>query len=896
MKTVKSLLNCLVICLGASAASQSSSLAEPCGLNFSPNPSPASVTIEAYWQINDSYTSPDNLALFRDTVTTGNSTVPAGTYLGWCIDLSNSIANGPDAYSVLMYSSCDPNLDAELMNLGYTYHFSYPATDTNASAAQWNQVNYILNHKLSGASYWDIQAAIFNIIGGPLPPNSYFHTLGYTTLTYNTNNVSEMTDAALTNAATWQPECGDVIAVVLAVTTNTGGYFPVQLTILQVPFPCAPCIGVTKQIACLQPGNTCGAYGPSAAGFVGEACTGMPDLPAFCYEITVTNCGTIPLTNVTVSDSLLGNLTVNFFSSPTNVFAPGAYVAAYFSMAFATNATNTVVVQGAAALAGTVTNGTEVFTNGTSVASTASATALVAPAAISCGLSLTSPYVNPTNNGGSVLILPENLPGGQPVTVSAVVMNSGDSPLNNVTILLSTPTGMTCETPASFSLPAGGATNITLCSDSVTCPVEQHFSITVIGFVDSDAAHCGIYDLTGSPIFVCSTCMGTVECSGTGGCGVTNELSGTVVLDCVVGSTNLAGGTGLSGWTVSLYGSSSNLLASTTTDSKGHYSFYSLGSGPYTVEVTKPAGYAESYPLGATNGQQRVTVVACENTTGVNFGYADTAPPQISVPPGEYLGCNPTNLPSDANIASNVTAVVSCGLPKITVTYSETNSSCAYTRTFLITVTDTYGNLATTNVVYTWTANSFGPTVICPPDVTIITNLCQMYCTFSAGDWGGSGNGNSRNNNNWWQHWCAQNQTSQCWPSWTNWWNACGGNNSQYTGFWECVNNDHPTNWLCSWTGNQWGNQSGNWNHSWNNNNNGNQNWVPCGGNNPNTILSNCFDKIYSNGCVTIGLPGSGPCVTFTSCSAAQTCLNWGGTPGVLHGCATNPSSCSAGV
>jgi hypothetical protein len=117
MKTVKSLLNCLVICLGASAASQSSSLAEPCGLNFSPNPSPASVTIEAYWQINDSYTSPDNLALFRDTVTTGNSTVPAGTYLGWCIDLSNSIANGPDAYSVLMYSSCDPNLDAELMNL-----------------------------------------------------------------------------------------------------------------------------------------------------------------------------------------------------------------------------------------------------------------------------------------------------------------------------------------------------------------------------------------------------------------------------------------------------------------------------------------------------------------------------------------------------------------------------------------------------------------------------------------------------------------------------------------------------------------------------------------------------------------------------------------------------------
>jgi hypothetical protein len=1245
MKILKSVLMSGAICLGALLASQRSSLAQPCGLIFSPNPGTASVTIEAYWTINNSYTNTNNLAMFRDTVTVGNSTVPPGSYLGWCIDVADSIDNGPEGYSVLMFSSCDPNLDTELANLGYSYSFTYPSTDTNTTAAQWNQVNYILNHKLSGASYWDINAAIFNIVGGPLPPNSFFHNAGFTNLTYNSNNVSAMTQAALSNAATWQPQCGDVIAAILAITAkDTSKDFPVQLTIIEVPFPCAPCIGVTKQVACLQPGNACGAYGPVAEGFAGATCSGAPDGPAFCYEITVTNCGSIPLTNVTVSDNLLGNLTTNFFISPTTVFEPGASVTAYFSMSFATNATNHVLVQGAADLAGTVTNGSEVFTNGTPVAATASATALVTPASISCGLSLSSPYVSPTNSGGNVLILPEILPDGAPVTVSVTVVNTGASPLSAVTIVPPTGVGFTCPPPPTFSLPAGGSTNITLCSDSVTCPIDQSFSVVVTGVVDSDATHCGVYDLSGHPIIVCSSCPGTVECSGTGGCTITNELSGTVVLDCVVGSTNLTGDTGLSGWMVSLYGSSSNLLTSTTTDSKGNYAFYSLGSGSYTVVVTLPAGYAETYPLGVTNGQQTVTVVACENTTGVIFGFAETTPPQISVPPGQYLSCNPTNLPSDASIASNVTAVVSCGTPNISVTHSDTNTSCSYTRTYLITVTDTYGNLATNNIVYSWisnstplaitgtptnsdlgcnpatlptaysvtngmsasnacgsaplsvtnvlttnaclvtdtftisavdacgntgsstvvytwtanpatlvisgtpaggylgcnpanlptdasviigvsasnacgsaplsvtnvlttsgctvtdsftisavdacgnigsatvvytwtanptplaitgapaggylgcnpanlptdasvisgvsasntcgsvplsvtnvlttngclitntftisavdacgntgsstmvyswttnttppiisgvptntflgcngytnlpsdttvsnavkvgascgtaairvthvdgtngcsgtrvftitatdscgniatasvtyswTVNSVGPIVTCPPDVTIITNFCQMYCTFSAGDWGGSCNGGSRYNNNWWQNWCGQNSSSQCWPSWTNWWNSCNGNgnNNQYGNFWGSWNNNHPTNWWGGWsgqsgnqwnqTGNWWGSQSGYpsgyWYNSWNNGNYGSQNWVPCGGNNPDSILGSCFGKVYPKGCVTVGLPGSGKCVTVTSCSAAQTCLNWGGNPGVLNGCATNPSSGGAG-
>jgi uncharacterized repeat protein (TIGR01451 family) len=70
---------------------------------------------------------------------------------------------------------------------------------------------------------------------------------------------------------------------------------------------------------------------------------------------------------------------------------------------------------------------------------------------------------------------------------------------------------------------------------------------------------------------------------------------------------------------------------------------------------------------------------------------------------------------------------------------------------------------------------------------------------------------------------------------------------------------------------------------------------VPCGGNNPGDILTNCFGSVYGNGCVQIGLPGSGYCLTFTSPTAARNCLNLSGAPGVFNCSATNPTSCNAG-
>jgi hypothetical protein len=69
---------------------------------------------------------------------------------------------------------------------------------------------------------------------------------------------------------------------------------------------------------------------------------------------------------------------------------------------------------------------------------------------------------------------------------------------------------------------------------------------------------------------------------------------------------------------------------------------------------------------------------------------------------------------------------------------------------------------------------------------------------------------------------------------------------------------------------------------------------VPCNGQNPGSVLANCFGTIYGSGGVKVGKSG-GNCVTFTSCDAVRQCLGWTGTPGTLNGSAVNPSSCTAG-
>jgi len=69
-----------------------------------------------------------------------------GVWAGWCADsIVDIYALTP--YPVRILSSLDPNLAA--------------VCPTCADDEQWDKINYLLNHRLPGASWMDVQAAIW---------------------------------------------------------------------------------------------------------------------------------------------------------------------------------------------------------------------------------------------------------------------------------------------------------------------------------------------------------------------------------------------------------------------------------------------------------------------------------------------------------------------------------------------------------------------------------------------------------------------------------------------------------------------------------------------------------------------------------------------------------------
>ncbi|MCB9139634.1 MAG: carboxypeptidase regulatory-like domain-containing protein [Caldilineaceae bacterium] len=98
------------------------------------------------------------------------------------------------------------------------------------------------------------------------------------------------------------------------------------------------------------------------------------------------------------------------------------------------------------------------------------------------------------------------------------------------------------------------------------------------------------------------------------------------------GATAQAGEPGLAGVTVNLYDSSSNLLASTTTDDNGYYLFDSLPDGTYTVKVdtrTLPSGWsaASTYdgPDGGNDSTSTVSLSGGQHNRTQDFSYPPNA-------------------------------------------------------------------------------------------------------------------------------------------------------------------------------------------------------------------------------------------------------------------------------
>ncbi len=108
-----------------------------------------------------------------------------------------------------------------------------------------------------------------------------------------------------------------------------------------------------------------------------------------------------------------------------------------------------------------------------------------------------------------------------------------------------------------------------------------------------------------------------------------HAISGTVYLDQNRDKMKDTGDIDLSGVTVNLLGKDGNVVATTTTDANGNYSFTGLNDGTYTVQVDKTGSLADKEqtedPSGkADSRSQAITFTRTDpDVINVNFGYAD---------------------------------------------------------------------------------------------------------------------------------------------------------------------------------------------------------------------------------------------------------------------------------
>ena len=108
-----------------------------------------------------------------------------------------------------------------------------------------------------------------------------------------------------------------------------------------------------------------------------------------------------------------------------------------------------------------------------------------------------------------------------------------------------------------------------------------------------------------------------------------HAISGNVYLDQNRDKTKNTGDIDLSGVTVKLLDKDGNVVATTTTDANGNYSFTGLNDGTYTVQVDKTGPLADKEqtedPSGKTDSRsQAITFTRSDpDVINVNFGYAE---------------------------------------------------------------------------------------------------------------------------------------------------------------------------------------------------------------------------------------------------------------------------------
>jgi hypothetical protein len=283
---------------------------------------------------------------------------------------------------------------------------------------------------------------------------------------------------------------------------------------------CAGCpkLRVTKGVACVICTTNANGVVLECASFNGQfnkdafGIRSDTQEPAFCYEITVSNTGDVPLVNLVVSDNRFGVLTNNItlgvggelvFRLTTNwiSFAPNDK-----SLAYAI--TNTVT---ASSTSSSYIGCPNVDSGGT-ISSSDFAIAHVRPLAITCE-KLVSVNGSPATDSFSAsgLIVTN-------IVWYAVVHNTGQADATNVVITESNNGNqLPCSTTITIPLlDAGNSTGlIPLCTNGgfgVSACVETNInnSIQVVAQAAAEGTNC-VWDINGSNITARTSCQATVN-------------------------------------------------------------------------------------------------------------------------------------------------------------------------------------------------------------------------------------------------------------------------------------------------------------------------------------------------------------------------------------------------
>ena len=100
-------------------------------------------------------------------------------------------------------------------------------------------------------------------------------------------------------------------------------------------------------------------------------------------------------------------------------------------------------------------------------------------------------------------------------------------------------------------------------------------------------------------------------------CGTSNYITGQKYIDTDCNGTKDFLEMGAQGWTIQLKDSNGVVVASTTTDTLGYYSFHDFPAGTYTVMEVQQAGYTTTQPA---SGMYSATINGYDVIGGLDFG------------------------------------------------------------------------------------------------------------------------------------------------------------------------------------------------------------------------------------------------------------------------------------